>query len=225
MCQKIWAGVSPSLPIPKLTQYIRFLRCGQNWAGPPPPLIWIKSKRTATFFRETVPNRGGISVFPRANFLTDLWEPLKHTSPPFHASWDNHRIHQYHPCTWGNRGNQGGRQRARSSQFGNIGKALPWLGENYNLSCDRMYYQSSPIRSSCSVQGAPGLPGSYGAPRTRGRRRRSGRSISPRFSILDRLLGQDTQIAARRPSSPSSGLYDGTQVFLVVLAHILYCQN
>ena len=29
----------------------------------------------------------------------------------------------------------------------------------------------------------------------------------------------------KRPSSPTSGLYDGTQVFLVVLTHILYCQN
>ena len=26
MCQKIWAGVSPSLPIPKLTQYIQFVK-------------------------------------------------------------------------------------------------------------------------------------------------------------------------------------------------------
>ena len=50
MCQKIWAGVSPSLPIPKLTQYIQFVKSGQKiWAGPP-PLIWTKSKRTATFF-------------------------------------------------------------------------------------------------------------------------------------------------------------------------------
>ena len=51
MCQKIWAGVSPSLPIPKLTQYIQFVKSGQKiWAGPSPPLIWTKSKRTATFF-------------------------------------------------------------------------------------------------------------------------------------------------------------------------------
>ena len=36
MCQKIWAGVSPSLPIPKLTQYIQFVKSGQKiWAGPP----------------------------------------------------------------------------------------------------------------------------------------------------------------------------------------------
>ena len=52
MCQKIWAGVSPSLPIPKLTQYIQFVKSGQKiWEGPyPHPLIWTKSKRTATFF-------------------------------------------------------------------------------------------------------------------------------------------------------------------------------
>ena len=50
MCQKNWAGVSPSLPVPNLTQYIQFVKSGQkNWAGPS-PLIWTKSKRTATFF-------------------------------------------------------------------------------------------------------------------------------------------------------------------------------
>ena len=33
MCQQIWAGVSPSLPIPKLTQYIQFVKSGQKiWA-------------------------------------------------------------------------------------------------------------------------------------------------------------------------------------------------
>ena len=38
MCQKIWAGVSPSLPIPKLTEYIQFVKSGQKiWAGPSPP--------------------------------------------------------------------------------------------------------------------------------------------------------------------------------------------
>ena len=37
MCQKIWAGVSPSLPIPKLTQFIQILKSGQKiWACPPP---------------------------------------------------------------------------------------------------------------------------------------------------------------------------------------------
>ena len=49
MCQKIWARVSPSLPIPKLTQYIQFVKSGQKiWAGFP-PLIWTRSKRTAIF--------------------------------------------------------------------------------------------------------------------------------------------------------------------------------
>ena len=40
MCQKIWAGVCPSLPTPKLTQYKQFVKSGQKiWAGPssPPP--------------------------------------------------------------------------------------------------------------------------------------------------------------------------------------------
>ena len=33
-----WAGVSPSLQIPKLTQYIQFVKNGQKiWAGPSPP--------------------------------------------------------------------------------------------------------------------------------------------------------------------------------------------
>ena len=55
MCQKIWAGVSPSLATPKLTQYIQFVKSGQKiWAGSP-PLIWTKSKRIAIFFRETFP--------------------------------------------------------------------------------------------------------------------------------------------------------------------------
>ena len=34
----IWAGVSPSLLIPKLTQYIQFVKSGQKtWAEPSPP--------------------------------------------------------------------------------------------------------------------------------------------------------------------------------------------
>ena len=55
MCQKISAEVSPSLPIPKLTQYIQFKKSGQKiWAGPPLPHL-DKAIRTATFFRETFP--------------------------------------------------------------------------------------------------------------------------------------------------------------------------
>ena len=42
MCQK-WAGASPSLPIPKLTQYIQFVEVDKKFAPP-------QSKRTATFF-------------------------------------------------------------------------------------------------------------------------------------------------------------------------------
>ena len=38
------------IPIPQLTQYIQFVKSGPKiWAGPSPPLIWTKSKRTATF--------------------------------------------------------------------------------------------------------------------------------------------------------------------------------
>ena len=61
MCQKKWAGVSPSLPMPKLTQYIySFWKVDEKFGqGPPPPLIWTKSKRTATFFRETTPTKTG----------------------------------------------------------------------------------------------------------------------------------------------------------------------
>ena len=52
---KIWTGVPP-LPIAKLSQYIQFVKSGQEiWAGPSLPLIWTKSKRTATSFRETFP--------------------------------------------------------------------------------------------------------------------------------------------------------------------------
>ena len=44
MCQTTWAGVSPS-PILKLTQYIQLVKSEK------------KSKRTATFFRETFPKK------------------------------------------------------------------------------------------------------------------------------------------------------------------------
>ena len=56
ICQTISAVVTPSLPIPKLTQYIQFVKSGQkNWAGPPPPPNWTKSKTTATFFSDDLP--------------------------------------------------------------------------------------------------------------------------------------------------------------------------
>ena len=51
MCQKIWAGVSPSLPIPKLTQYIQFVKSGQKiWAGPSPPSFGQNPKEQLFFF-------------------------------------------------------------------------------------------------------------------------------------------------------------------------------
>ena len=125
--------------------------------GDEKPMINIVFSRLPQYFLLEA-NRGSISVFPRANFVTQLWEPLKHTSPPFHASWDSHRIHQYHPCTWGNRGNQGGRLRARSSQFGNIGKALPWLEEIFNITLIRYIIRAhlwEALAPSRELQGCP----------------------------------------------------------------------
>ena len=56
MCQKIWAGVSPFLPIPKLTQYIQFVKSQQKiWAGPPPS-IGQNPEEQLHFIWETFPN-------------------------------------------------------------------------------------------------------------------------------------------------------------------------
>ena len=54
MCQTIWAGVSPSLPIPKLTQYMQFGKSGKRfWTGPsPPPSFGQNSKERLFFFRK-----------------------------------------------------------------------------------------------------------------------------------------------------------------------------
>ena len=50
MRQKIWAGVFPSLPIPKLTQYIQFVKSGQKiWAGPYPPSFGQNLKEQLLF--------------------------------------------------------------------------------------------------------------------------------------------------------------------------------
>ena len=50
LCRKIWGGVSPSLPIPKLTQFIQFVKSGQKiWAGPPPPHL-DKIQKNSYFF-------------------------------------------------------------------------------------------------------------------------------------------------------------------------------
>ena len=49
--------------------------------------------------------------------------------PPFHASWDIHRSHRCHPCTWGNRGNQDGLLQAQHCPHETIWRALPWLGK------------------------------------------------------------------------------------------------
>ena len=55
MCQEVWAGVSPSLPIPKLTQYIQFMKSGKkNWAGPSPPHL-DKIQENSYFFRDNRP--------------------------------------------------------------------------------------------------------------------------------------------------------------------------
>ena len=79
MWQKIWAGVSPSLPIPKLTHYIQFVKSWRKiWAGPsPPPLIWTKSKRTATFFLELSLTQSvryvGIDLLGQLKSKEDSW--------------------------------------------------------------------------------------------------------------------------------------------------------
>ena len=52
LCQKIWAGVSPSLPIPILAQYT----VCEKWTKYLGRALPLKSKRTVTFFREIFPN-------------------------------------------------------------------------------------------------------------------------------------------------------------------------
>ena len=55
-CQKIWAGVNPSLPILKLTFLAlkKVVKVVQIW-GKGAKVSWTKSKWTATFFHETFP--------------------------------------------------------------------------------------------------------------------------------------------------------------------------
>ena len=55
MCQKIWAGVSSSLPIPKLTQYIQFVKVDNKFGQGPPPSFGQNPKEQLLFFRETFP--------------------------------------------------------------------------------------------------------------------------------------------------------------------------
>ena len=50
MWQKIWAGVSSSLPIPKLTQYIQLVKSGQKFWQPPPPSFGQNPKEQLLFF-------------------------------------------------------------------------------------------------------------------------------------------------------------------------------
>ena len=55
MCRKIWTGISPSLPIPKLTQYIQFVKSGKKIGqGPPPPHL-DKIQENSYFFRDNRP--------------------------------------------------------------------------------------------------------------------------------------------------------------------------
>ena len=44
-----------------LTKNALMKRCQKIWAGPSPPFIWKKSKRTAAFVRETFLSVGGKS--------------------------------------------------------------------------------------------------------------------------------------------------------------------
>ena len=80
MCQKIWAGVSPSLPIPKLTQYIQFVKSGRKiWAGPSLPPQLDKIQKNSYFFRETFPKSTlGANNFISSNILCKIFEPLNH---------------------------------------------------------------------------------------------------------------------------------------------------
>ena len=41
-----------------LTKNALMKRCQKNWAGPSPPLIWTKSKRTAAFFWDVLGEDG-----------------------------------------------------------------------------------------------------------------------------------------------------------------------
>ena len=66
----------------------------------------------------------------------------------------------------------------------------------------------SPVRSSCSDQGAPGVPGSYGAPKTKGKRKR--RSIS-------------TTLATR--TLPLEDYMRGYRCLLLFLTIILHCET
>ena len=55
-------GVSPSLPIPKLTQYIQFMKSGQKFGQGPPPLPHFDTiQKNSYFFRETFPYHLGIN--------------------------------------------------------------------------------------------------------------------------------------------------------------------
>ena len=77
VAKKIWAGVSPSLPIPKLTQYIQFVKSGQKiWAGPS-PLIWTKSKRTATFFSGNHPSLTEHDFYRKSLDILEAWRILQ----------------------------------------------------------------------------------------------------------------------------------------------------
>ena len=53
MTRDIWVGVSPSLP--KLTQYIQFVKSGQKiWAGPPPSLRQNPKEQLLFFGRSSL---------------------------------------------------------------------------------------------------------------------------------------------------------------------------
>ena len=56
LCQKFGQGTSPPSPSPNWPNIYSLWKVDKKFGqGSPPPLIWTKSKRTATFFRETFP--------------------------------------------------------------------------------------------------------------------------------------------------------------------------
>ena len=69
MCQKIWAGVSPSLPVPNLTQYIQFVKSGQKIGlGPPPPHLDKIQKNSYFFFS------GNRPLHPSNEQQLNIWD-------------------------------------------------------------------------------------------------------------------------------------------------------
>ena len=77
ICQKIWPGVSSSLPIPKLTQYIQFVKSGQTiWARPVPNHLDKIPKDSYFFFgRSSLRVKWTLLEHPMFVCIFLLWIP------------------------------------------------------------------------------------------------------------------------------------------------------